>query len=114
MEVRRSIEKHIEVRRSELEVSKSTFRFKCRKTPQGGCGCGEWEHTLKFANWGAMRMAPLALAFRQTPEEQLHEAVRMAIISSHAHPEGVDGAFVLAEATILALQYDSVDDFDPL
>jgi ADP-ribosylglycohydrolase len=61
-----------------------------------------------------MRIVPLALAFRQASDEQLYEAVRMAIISSHVHPEGVDGAFVLAKAIILALQCDSADDFDPL
>ena len=67
-----------------------------------------------FANGGAMRIVPLALAFRQASDEQVHEAVRMAIISSHVHPEGVDGAFVLAKAIILALHCESVDDFDAL
>jgi hypothetical protein len=38
----------------------------------------------------------------------------MAIISSHVHPEGIDGAFVLAKAIILALQCESIDAFDPL
>ncbi|CAF3152008.1 unnamed protein product [Rotaria sp. Silwood2] len=59
-----------------------------------------------------MRIAPLALAFRDASDEQLYEAVRMAIISSHVHPEGIDGAFILAKAIILALHCESVDVFD--
>ncbi|UJR15980.1 hypothetical protein I4U23_002899 [Adineta vaga] len=66
-----------------------------------------------FANGGAMRIAPIALAFRHASNEQLYEAVRMAIISSHVHPEGIDGAFVLAKAIILALRCPSIDTFDP-
>ncbi len=67
-----------------------------------------------FANGGAMRIAPIALAFRNASDEQLYEAVRMAIISSHVHPEGIDGAFIQAKAIILALQCESVNAFDPL
>ncbi len=67
-----------------------------------------------FANGGAMRIVPVALAFRDATDEQLYEAVQMAIVSSHVHPEGIDGAFVLAKAIILALQCESVDAFDPL
>ncbi|CAF0995979.1 unnamed protein product [Didymodactylos carnosus] len=40
-----------------------------------------------FANGGAMRIAPIALAYRTANDEQLYEAVRLAIISSHVHPE---------------------------
>jgi poly(ADP-ribose) glycohydrolase ARH3 len=65
-----------------------------------------------FANGGAMRIVPIALAFRNASDEQLYEAVRMAIISSHVHPEGIDGAYVLVKAIILALQCESVDAFD--
>ncbi len=67
-----------------------------------------------FANGGAMRIVPIALAFRHASDEQLYEAVRMAIISSHVHPEGIDGAFIQAKAIILALQCESIDTFDPL
>ncbi|CAF2066890.1 unnamed protein product [Rotaria magnacalcarata] len=65
-----------------------------------------------FANGGAMRIAPVALAFRDASDEELYEAVRMSIISSHVHPEGIDGAFVLAKAIILALRCESIDTFD--
>ncbi|CAF1331614.1 unnamed protein product [Adineta steineri] len=67
-----------------------------------------------FANGGAMRIVPVALAFRHASDDQLYEAVRMAIISSHVHPEGIDGAFVLAKAIIFALHCQSVNDFNPL
>ncbi|CAF2577878.1 unnamed protein product [Rotaria sp. Silwood2] len=66
-----------------------------------------------YANGGAMRIAPVALAFRDASDEQLYEAVRMSIISSHVHPEGIDGALVLAKAIILALHCESIDAFDP-
>jgi poly(ADP-ribose) glycohydrolase ARH3 len=67
-----------------------------------------------FANGGAMRIAPIPLTFRHASDEQLYEAVRMAIISSHVHPEGIDGAFVLSKAIILALECESIDAFNPL
>lgn len=66
-----------------------------------------------FANGGAMRIAPVALSFRDASNDQLYEAVRMAIISSHVHPESIDGAFVLAKAISLALQCTSVNAFNP-
>lgn len=66
-----------------------------------------------FANGGAMRIVPIALAFRHASDEQLYKAVQMAIISSHVHPEGIDGAFVLAKAVILALRCASIDAFVP-
>ena len=67
-----------------------------------------------FANGGAMRIAPVALSFRDASDDQLYEAVRMAIISSHVHSESIDGAFVLAKAIILALHCKSVNAFNPL
>ncbi|CAF1069361.1 unnamed protein product [Adineta ricciae] len=66
-----------------------------------------------FANGGAMRIVPIALAFRHASNEQLYKAVQMAIISSHVHPNGIDGAFVLAKAIILALRCPSIDAFVP-
>lgn len=77
--------------------------------------CGRIAFTEgSYANGGAMRIVPLALAFRNATDEQLHEAVRMAIISSHVHPESIDGAFVLAKAVIFAVRCESVDQFDSL
>eukprot|EP00008_Paramoeba_atlantica_P009987 CAMPEP_0201482948 /NCGR_PEP_ID=MMETSP0151_2-20130828/7196_1 /ASSEMBLY_ACC=CAM_ASM_000257 /TAXON_ID=200890 /ORGANISM="Paramoeba atlantica, Strain 621/1 / CCAP 1560/9" /LENGTH=180 /DNA_ID=CAMNT_0047865871 /DNA_START=37 /DNA_END=576 /DNA_ORIENTATION=+ len=43
-----------------------------------------------FANGGAMRIAPIGLAFRNATPSQMLVAVQQAIISSHTHPEAVD------------------------
>ncbi|KAH3744529.1 ADPribosylglycohydrolase superfamily protein [Pelomyxa schiedti] len=51
-----------------------------------------------FANGGAMRIAPVGVAFRNASDTQLYEAVRYAIMSSHVHPQAVDGAFITAKA----------------
>ncbi len=51
-----------------------------------------------YANGGAMRIAPVALAFRNAPAAVLREAVRLAILATHVHPEAVDGAFIQALA----------------
>ena len=60
-----------------------------------------------------MRIVPVALTFRDATDEQLYEAVRMSIISSHVHPKSIDGAFVLTKTIILALRCESIDAFDP-
>jgi poly(ADP-ribose) glycohydrolase ARH3 len=49
-----------------------------------------------FANGGAMRIAPLAIAYREADAAQLRIAVEAATISSHRHPEAVDFAVVQA------------------
>ena len=51
-----------------------------------------------YANGGAMRIAPLGLAFRQASDDVLHEAVRLALLPTHVHREAVDAAFVQAKA----------------
>eukprot|EP01125_Pyxidicula_operculata_P004483 TRINITY_DN1698_c0_g1_i1.p1 TRINITY_DN1698_c0_g1~~TRINITY_DN1698_c0_g1_i1.p1 ORF type:complete len:312 (+),score=33.46 TRINITY_DN1698_c0_g1_i1:253-1188(+) len=51
-----------------------------------------------YANGGAMRISPVGIAFRNADDETLHEAVRLAIISSHVHPEAIDGAWLQAKA----------------
>lgn len=64
-----------------------------------------------FANGGAMRIAPLAIAYRNASPEQLKAAVRAAIRSSHAHPEAVDGAVAQAMLVQYALG-QTVEGFD--
>eukprot|EP00820_Chromera_velia_P015642 Cvel_25467.t2-p1 / transcript=Cvel_25467.t2 / gene=Cvel_25467 / organism=Chromera_velia_CCMP2878 / gene_product=hypothetical protein / transcript_product=hypothetical protein / location=Cvel_scaffold2890:3278-4586(+) / protein_length=391 / sequence_SO=supercontig / SO=protein_coding / is_pseudo=false len=51
-----------------------------------------------FANGGAMRISPLAVAFRESTAEVLRMAVEEAIRSSHRHPEAIDGAAAQARA----------------
>jgi poly(ADP-ribose) glycohydrolase ARH3 len=51
-----------------------------------------------FANGGAMRIAPVGLAFRHIDDAVLREAVRLALLCTHVHPDAVDGAFIQAKA----------------
>lgn len=51
-----------------------------------------------YANGGAMRIAPVGLAFSNAPEDVLFHAVEMALLCTHVHPEAVDGAFIQAKA----------------
>lgn len=56
-----------------------------------------------FANGGAMRISPLAVAFRGAGPEALRRAVVAAVLASHRHPEAVDFAVVQAAAVQYAL-----------
>ena len=55
-----------------------------------------------FGNGGAMRIAPVGLAYRHAPAELLREAVAAAILCTHVHPEAIDGALVQAKAVAIA------------
>ena len=59
-----------------------------------------------FGNGAAMRAPVLALFY---PEHQLKEKVKQASIITHAHPEAIEGAWLVALTTSLALQKMSVD-----
>jgi len=64
-----------------------------------------------FANGGAMRIAPLAIAYRDADPATLASACEAAIRSSHRHPEAVDFAVVQASAVQWALRA-SPSNFD--
>eukprot|EP01091_Cochliopodium_minus_P013715 TRINITY_DN447_c0_g1_i1.p1 TRINITY_DN447_c0_g1~~TRINITY_DN447_c0_g1_i1.p1 ORF type:complete len:494 (+),score=154.57 TRINITY_DN447_c0_g1_i1:285-1766(+) len=66
-----------------------------------------------FANGGIMRIAPTPLAFRNSDDETLYLGVVNSIISSHVHPEAVDGAWIQAKAITILLKTDP-KDFQPL
>eukprot|EP01121_Diplochlamys_sp_Union-15-3_P013282 TRINITY_DN409_c0_g1_i4.p1 TRINITY_DN409_c0_g1~~TRINITY_DN409_c0_g1_i4.p1 ORF type:complete len:346 (-),score=65.15 TRINITY_DN409_c0_g1_i4:86-988(-) len=66
-----------------------------------------------FANGGAMRIGPVGLAFRNAKDEDLHEAVRLAIISSHVHPEAIDGAWIVAKVISMFIA-SKPSDIEPL
>jgi poly(ADP-ribose) glycohydrolase ARH3 len=51
-----------------------------------------------FANGGAMRIAPVGLAFRSAEDAVLRRAVELALLCTHVHPDAVDGAFIQAKA----------------
>eukprot|EP00026_Physarum_polycephalum_P010401 Phypoly_transcript_10564.p1 GENE.Phypoly_transcript_10564~~Phypoly_transcript_10564.p1 ORF type:complete len:390 (+),score=58.37 Phypoly_transcript_10564:164-1171(+) len=66
-----------------------------------------------FANGGIMRIPPVGLAFRNATDEELHTAVQWAIISSHVHPEAIDGAWLQAKAISMLLK-STPDSMTPL
>jgi ADP-ribosylglycohydrolase len=47
--------------------------------------------TGSFANGGIMRISPVGVAFQNASPEELKEAVKWAIISSHVNDEAIDG-----------------------
>jgi poly(ADP-ribose) glycohydrolase ARH3 len=51
-----------------------------------------------FGNGGAMRIAPVGLAYRNASDDVLHRAVEAALLCTHIHPEAIDGAFIQAKA----------------
>jgi poly(ADP-ribose) glycohydrolase ARH3 len=58
-------------------------------------------------NGAAMRIAPIAVRFRQDPERLQAEAARSAEVT-HANPVGVDGALVQAAAIGAALRDEDI------
>lgn len=65
-----------------------------------------------FANGGAMRIAPVGLAYRNADSSVLKQAVQDALLCTHVHPEGIEGAFILA-AAVAALCRATADQAGP-
>jgi len=65
-----------------------------------------------FGNGGAMRIAPVGLAYRHADADELAEAVEDAILCTHVHPEAIDGALVQARAAAIAATTEP-GSFDP-
>lgn len=65
-----------------------------------------------FANGGAMRIAPLAIAYRHADAALLRAAVQAATISSHRHPEAVDFAVVQAVGVQHMLKLGDPEKFE--
>ncbi|CAE7316565.1 Tbl3 [Symbiodinium sp. CCMP2456] len=59
-----------------------------------------------FANGGAMRISPLALAYRHASPETLRNAVEQTILGTHRHTEAVDFAVLQAAAVQYSLLHD--------
>jgi len=51
-----------------------------------------------YGNGGAMRIAPVGLAYRHASTEARVAAVEAALLCTHVHPDGVDGAAAQAHA----------------
>jgi len=54
-----------------------------------------------FANGAAMRISPIGISYRNASDSVLTQAVRLAVLSSHVHPEAVAGALVIAKAVAI-------------
>jgi poly(ADP-ribose) glycohydrolase ARH3 len=65
-----------------------------------------------FGNGGAMRIAPVGLAYRHAGDDELADAVEDAILCTHVHPEAIDGALVQAKAVAIAATSEP-GSFDP-
>jgi poly(ADP-ribose) glycohydrolase ARH3 len=65
-----------------------------------------------FANGGAMRIAPVGLAFRNANDQILREAVSVALLCTHVHPDAVDGAFAQAKTVAQLAKTEHPDSFD--
>jgi poly(ADP-ribose) glycohydrolase ARH3 len=66
-----------------------------------------------YANGGAMRIAPVGLVYGNKTNEELRKAVVDAVLCTHVHPEGIDGAVIQAKAVGLLAAIETVTDFDP-
>jgi poly(ADP-ribose) glycohydrolase ARH3 len=66
-----------------------------------------------FANGGAMRIGPVGLAYRHAVDAVLREAVRLALLCTHVHPDAVDGAFTQAKAVGELVRCDARAGLDP-
>jgi len=65
--------------------------------------------TGSYGNGAAMRIAPLGLFFRAAPD--LYTQARASAAVTHAHPVGIDGAAVQAQAVAQAVQLDPQEPF---
>jgi len=65
-----------------------------------------------FANGGAMRISPLAVAYRHASPSDLRATVEQAVMSSHRHAEAIDGAVVQAGAVQYMLGLQDASAFD--
>lgn len=66
-----------------------------------------------YGNGGAMRIAPVGLVYGNKTNEELRKAVVDAVLCTHVHPEGIDGAVIQAKAVGLLASLETVTDFDP-
>ena len=66
-----------------------------------------------YGNGGAMRIAPVGLVYGNKTNERLRKAVVDAVLCTHVHPEGVDGAMIQAKAVGFLASMKTVTYFDP-
>ena len=66
-----------------------------------------------FGNGGAMRIAPVGLVYCNKNDAELKKAVYDAVMCTHLHPEGIDGALVQAKAVALLTNIENPAGFKP-
>jgi poly(ADP-ribose) glycohydrolase ARH3 len=66
-----------------------------------------------YGNGGAMRIAPVGLVYGNKTNEELRKAVVDALLCTHVHPEGIDGAVIQAKAVGLLVSLETLSNFDP-
>ncbi|MGB5552617.1 MAG: ADP-ribosylglycohydrolase family protein, partial [Thermoanaerobaculia bacterium] len=78
---------------------------------------GSWERASRAlweegsrGNGAAVRVAPVALYFRDAPLDAMLVAARRSAVPTHAHVEAIDGAAVIALATWFALREQEPGD----
>jgi len=67
-----------------------------------------------YANGGVMRISPVGIAFRNATFEELTKAATWAVISSHCHPESVDGTIIQAFAISTLMKLTDPSQMTPL
>ena len=95
----------------------STLQDWCRRHPGRGYGgfFRKWiasDEPLPYGSFGngaAMRVAPVALLYRQRPLEEALAASDRVTEITHDHPEGIKGARAVTEAIWLALRGEEPD-----
>lgn len=69
-----------------------------------------------FGNGAAMRIGPVGLMYGHLPVEQLRQVVTESVLSTHIHPEAIDGAMLMAYfiGRLSRLRQDGIIDFAQL
>jgi len=60
-----------------------------------------------FANGGVMRISPVGLAYRNATDEQIHNAVVSALLSTHVHPQSIDAAYLQVKGISFLLKEEN-------
>ena len=66
-----------------------------------------------YGNGAAMRIAPVALFYPNNPQLRQH-AIKQTSIITHAHPDAIDGANIIAQAIVYMLNDNEGDLFEQL
>ena len=65
-------------------------------------GTGRFQSQGSYGNGGAMRIAPVGLAYRHAGDDERRKPLKTRSFCTHVHPEAIDGALVQAKAVATA------------